>query len=61
MHVVNLDVYGHLINPDSFDTSRAVPDLYEQLTNKKDWEMEYLHEDFYKISVNETATLEQVR
>jgi len=57
--VVNLEAYGHLVNPDSYDTSRAVPDLYEQLTNKIDWEMDYLHPDYHSLSANDTAELEE--
>ena len=60
MHVINMEYYGHLMNPDSYDTSRAAPDLHEQITNKQDWEEDYLHEDFYSKSVNETYDLEEV-
>ncbi|XP_067945709.1 multifunctional procollagen lysine hydroxylase and glycosyltransferase LH3-like [Watersipora subatra] len=59
LHVTNLEYYGHLMNPDSYDTSRAAPDLHEQMTNKVDWEQHYLHEDFFSKSVNETFDLEQ--
>lgn len=61
MEVVNLEYYGHLMNPNNYDTARAAPDLHEQLTNKVDWEQHYLHKDFYSKSVNETYDLEEVR
>jgi len=60
LHVVNMDYYGYLINPDGYDVSRTAPDLYELINNKLDWEQKYLHPEFVTKAINETYELEQV-
>lgn len=49
MFVTNLENYGHLVNPDTFDTSRKHPDMYEIYSNQKDWQQKYIHENYSKI------------
>ncbi|XP_063546470.1 procollagen-lysine,2-oxoglutarate 5-dioxygenase [Cydia strobilella] len=46
MHVSNELEFGHLVNPESFDTSRTHPDVYQVMDNKPDWEARYLHPDY---------------
>lgn len=60
MYVVNMEYYGHLMSPDNYDTSRAVPDLYELFHNQNDWEQYYLHDQFYSQSVNQSYSLPEV-
>jgi procollagen-lysine,2-oxoglutarate 5-dioxygenase len=42
----NRHEYGHLVNPDEFQTTRMHPDLYELINNKYDWERRYIHPEF---------------
>ncbi|XP_072930383.1 procollagen-lysine,2-oxoglutarate 5-dioxygenase isoform X2 [Epargyreus clarus] len=47
MHVSNEQELGHLINPESFDTSLTHPDVYQVLDNRAEWERRYLHPQYY--------------
>lgn len=33
MYATNMEYFGHLINPDSFNTSKIRPELYEIASN----------------------------
>lgn len=46
MHVSNEADFGHLVNPESFDTSRTHPDVYQVMDNKLEWENRYLHPEY---------------
>lgn len=46
MFVSNLHDFGHLVNSESFDTSRTNPDFYSLLDNRLDWEQRYIHPDY---------------
>lgn len=46
LYVTNLEDYGHLVNPETFDTSRTNPDLYELFSNRYDWEQRYIHPEY---------------
>lgn len=46
LYVTNLEDYGHLVNPETFDTSRTNPDLYELFSNRFDWEQRYIHQEY---------------
>ena len=46
MFVTNVHDYGHLINPDGFDTKKTRPDFYELFTNQFDWEKRFIHEEY---------------
>ncbi|XP_033224283.1 procollagen-lysine,2-oxoglutarate 5-dioxygenase isoform X1 [Belonocnema kinseyi] len=48
MYVSNRLEFGHLVIPDSFDTSLTNPDLYQIFDNKLDWEKRYIHENYSK-------------
>lgn len=46
MYVSNEHDFGHLVNPESYDTSRTHPDMYQIFDNKMEWATRYLHEDY---------------
>ncbi|XP_013147988.1 PREDICTED: procollagen-lysine,2-oxoglutarate 5-dioxygenase 3 isoform X2 [Papilio polytes] len=46
MYVSNEEEHGHLVNPETYDTSRTHPDMYQLLENKHEWERRYLHEEY---------------
>ncbi|UJR36254.1 hypothetical protein I4U23_028985 [Adineta vaga] len=58
MYLHNEYDYGHLIDPDSFNTSLIIPELYEIFNNLKDWKARYIHPDYYK-TLEPNATLQQ--
>uniref|UniRef100_A0A1B6LRI1 procollagen-lysine 5-dioxygenase n=1 Tax=Graphocephala atropunctata TaxID=36148 RepID=A0A1B6LRI1_9HEMI len=58
MYVSNLEEYGHLVDPDSYDPSRTNPDMYELLTNRQDWEQRYISPQ-YPENFNPNKTAEQ--
>ena len=33
IHVTNMNAFGHLVNADTFNTSRLVPEMYEIIAN----------------------------
>ncbi|VDO85971.1 unnamed protein product, partial [Soboliphyme baturini] len=49
MLVDNQEYYGHLVNPEDYDTSVIHPDLYNIFENKIDWERKYLHENYSDV------------
>ncbi|KAJ0183831.1 hypothetical protein K1T71_000254 [Dendrolimus kikuchii] len=46
MHVTNELDFGHLVNPESYDTTRTHPDVYQLFDNKLEWETRYLNEEY---------------
>ncbi|XP_054270597.1 procollagen-lysine,2-oxoglutarate 5-dioxygenase-like isoform X1 [Macrosteles quadrilineatus] len=58
MYVSNLEDYGHLINPEFFDTRLVHPDMYELLFNKMEWERRYISPE-YPENFNPDKALEQ--
>lgn len=46
IYVTNLIDYGHLVNPDNYDTNFLHPDLHQIINNQKDWESKYLHPNY---------------
>ncbi|XP_073976673.1 procollagen lysyl hydroxylase [Rhodnius prolixus] len=46
MFVDNHDDYGHLVDPESFNPGLVNPELYEVISNQRDWEQRYLHPNF---------------
>lgn len=59
MYVSNLEEYGHLVDPDSFDPKLTHPDMYELFTNRLDWETRYIS-PLYKDNFNPNKTHKQV-
>lgn len=49
MYVTNMDTYGHLVNPETFDLKLKNPDFYEIYSNQIDWERRYIHENYSKV------------
>ncbi|VDP10604.1 unnamed protein product [Soboliphyme baturini] len=49
MFVDSQHYYGHLLDPEDFDTSVIHPDLYNIFQNKFDWERKYLHENYSNV------------
>ncbi|XP_075991583.1 procollagen lysyl hydroxylase isoform X2 [Anticarsia gemmatalis] len=47
MHVSNEMDFGHLVNPETYDTSRTHPDMYQIFDNKMEWATRYLHDDYH--------------
>lgn len=60
MYVSNLEAYGHLINPETFDPLRTHPDMYELFSNRLDWEKRYISPE-YPENFNPNKTHDQVR
>lgn len=55
MFVANVNEYGHLINPDGFDSTKTRPEFYELFSNQFDWEKRYIREDYYAQLLEETV------
>jgi len=58
MYLSNKDFYGHLINPDHYNTSQLHNDMYEMWENRLDWEEKYIHPN-YTRNLLPDFTLEQ--
>jgi hypothetical protein len=48
MHVTNRVDFGHLVNADTFDTSRINSEIYQIFDNRWDWEQRYIHDNYTK-------------
>lgn len=46
MYVSNRVDFGHLINTDTFDTTRSEPEMYQLFENTQDWEDRYISEEY---------------
>ncbi|XP_019873641.2 procollagen-lysine,2-oxoglutarate 5-dioxygenase isoform X2 [Aethina tumida] len=46
MYVSNRVDFGHLINAETYDITRAEPDMYQIFENEKDWEQRYIHPEY---------------
>lgn len=46
MYVSNRLNFGHLVNPDTYDTKLVYPDMYQIMDNKLDWERRYIHPEY---------------
>ncbi|KAL8624347.1 hypothetical protein ACOMHN_044778 [Nucella lapillus] len=58
MFATNVKRYGHLVNPDHFETSHTVNELFNIFENPFDWEARYLHEN-YSNNFEEDVVTEQ--
>lgn len=58
MYVSNLHDYGHLLNADTYDTTRLHGDMYQMFDNKLDWEKKYIHPNWSQV-LQDNFTLEQ--
>ncbi|KAG5672352.1 hypothetical protein PVAND_002485 [Polypedilum vanderplanki] len=55
MYACNLNDYGHMINPDTFDIKKTRPEFYELFSNKFDWEKRFIREEYYAQLLAETV------
>lgn len=55
MYINNEIHYGHLIDPDNFNTSYIIPELYEIFNNLDDWKARYIHPDYFKSLESNTT------
>jgi procollagen-lysine,2-oxoglutarate 5-dioxygenase len=46
MYASNRLDFGHLVNPETFDVTRAEPEMYQIFDNEQDWEDRFIHEDY---------------
>lgn len=60
MYVSNRLDFGHLINPETYDVTRANPDMYQIFENVNDWEDRYIHVN-YPDNFLADKKIEQVR
>lgn len=70
MYVTNRVDFGHLVNADTFDTSRINSEIYQIFDNRWDWEQRYIHDNYTKnfdpnntiaqVTVNILAVLTEI-
>ena len=48
MYATNMQVFGHLVNPDYFNINHAYDDMWQMVANTQDWENRYLHPLYHK-------------
>lgn len=46
MYVSNRVDFGHLSNPDTYDITRAEPEMYQIFDNEIDWEERFIHKEY---------------
>lgn len=46
IYVTNRIDFGHLVNPETFDTTLTNPEMYQLMDNRWDWEQRYLHPNY---------------
>ncbi|KAL7675333.1 hypothetical protein ACOME3_001596 [Neoechinorhynchus agilis] len=61
MWATNLHSYGHLVDPESFNSTALHPELYEIFSNLEDWKVRYLHPKFLEYTKQKEIPLEQWR
>jgi hypothetical protein len=59
MYVSNRVDFGHLVDPENFETNHLHNELFELINNQYDWEKRYVHVN-YSQSLQENATIAQV-
>lgn len=47
--LINVDEYGHLVDPTRYDINATHPDFGALIDNMFDWEHEYLHENYSRV------------
>lgn len=55
MYATNMEYFGHLINPDSFNTSKIRPELYEIASNFDDWVSRYIRPEYFDYANGKTV------
>lgn len=59
MYVSNLHDYGHLVDPENYDTTRVNSDFYELYHNQLDWERRYIHPDYERMFTDNDSVIQQ--
>jgi hypothetical protein len=60
MYATNMEYFGHLINPDNFNTSLIKPELFEMSSNFEDWKTRYIRSDYYDILDGKSQPLQVI-
>lgn len=58
MYATNMHQFGHLVNPDGFNTTLTRPEMYEIFNNFDDWAARFIHQEYYK-ALEPESKLEQ--
>lgn len=59
LYVSNRIDFGHLVNPETFDITRAEPEMYQIFDNEREWEERFIHPE-YPENLNPNKTVAQV-
>jgi hypothetical protein len=59
MYVTNRLDFGHLVDPENFETTHLHDELFEIINNQWDWEKRYIHVN-YSQALAENSTIAQV-
>ena len=58
MYATNMDHFGHLINPDNFNTSLTRPEMFEIMTNLQDWQGRFIRPEYYDFVSGKNESLQ---
>lgn len=58
MYISNERYFGHLVNLDNFNSTVVRPDFHTLLSNRYDWTLKYIHEN-YSMQLNESTVIPQ--
>jgi hypothetical protein len=58
MYGTNMDYFGHLVNPDSFNTSLVRPEMFEITANLRDWQARYIRPEYYDFASGKNESLQ---
>jgi procollagen-lysine,2-oxoglutarate 5-dioxygenase, invertebrate len=58
MYGTNMESFGHLINPETYDPSKIKPELFEIINNLRDWTEKYIHPEYKDYVTGEKKLLE---
>lgn len=57
MYATNMDYFGHLVNPDSFNTSLIRPEMFQIIDNFDDWVSRYINPEYYDFLSGKSEVL----
>ena len=52
MYGTNMDSFGHLINPENYNTNLIRPEMFEIMHNLKAWTERYIHAEYFDFISN---------
>ena len=61
MYATNMDNFGHLINPENYNISLVRPEMFEIITNLKDWRDRYIHREYDDFISSKKNPLEVIK